>query len=169
MAGKTVYDCPPDEFVRFVPEMIKSGVKVFGGCCGTDATHIKALSEVLKDVRLEDTAAGDSEFLSTERHVFSLEELTAPERFIQCREDLEDDAADFDEDEMIGIDLDNDPDLEELESSQWSFSSPICFRCQDADTLESALRVFQGRAAYTGTLSLEELDPLVNRYGLVVL
>ena len=167
--GKTVYDCPPDEFVRFVPEMIKSGVKVFGGCCGTDATHIKALSEVLKDVRLEDTAAGDSEFLSTERHVFSLEELTAPERFIQCGEDLEDDAADFDEDEMIGIDLDNDPDLEELESSQWSFSSPVCFRCQDAEILESALRVFQGRAAFTGTLPQKELDPLVNRYGLVVL
>ena len=168
--GKTVYDCSPDEFVRFIPEMLEAGVKVFGGCCGTDAAHIKALSEALKDVRLAETTASDNEeYLSTERHVFSLNSVSVPERFIPCGEDLEDDAADFDEDEMIGIDLDDDPDLEELESSQWSFSSPVCFTSSDAAILESALRIFQGRAAYTGQLSTESLDPLVRKYGLIVL
>ena len=70
---------------------------------------------------------------------------------------------------MIGIDLDDDPDIDELESVQWNFCSPVCFRCSDTGTLESALRVFQGRAAYTGPLTAEELAPLIEKYGLVIL
>ena len=33
--GEAVYNCPPEEFVALVPEMLKAGVALFGGCCGT--------------------------------------------------------------------------------------------------------------------------------------
>ena len=169
--GKTVYNCPHDQFISHLPEMIDAGVMAFGGCCGTDSSHVGALAEALKGAELKPHKAehDGNIMLSTERHVFAVEEGTLPDHFIPCDEDLEDEAADFDEDEMLGIDLDEDSDLEELESVQWSFSSPVCFRCSDAGILESALRAFQGRAAYTGTLSADELDPLVSRYGLAVI
>ena len=169
--GRSVYHCPPDEYISHLNEMIEAGVMVFGGCCGTDSSHIRALAGALRNAQLMPNSPADdgTVLLSTERHIFRIESGTLPERFIPCGEDLEDDASDFDEDEMMGIDLDGDPDLEELESVQWSFSAPVCFRCGDAAILESALRSFQGRAAYTGPLSAEELEPLVRRYGLVII
>lgn len=167
--GKVEYDCPPDEFVKLVPEMIAAGVKVFGGCCGTDASHIRALAEVLKNAELPQTDPHDGLFLSVERDVFRMERGAAPERFIPCGKDLRTDASGFGKDELMGIDLDCDADISELESVQWRFRNPVCFRCSDPKILESALRVFQGRAAYTGDISEDEMDILSERYGLVVL
>ena len=166
--GNAVYDCPPDEFVRLIPEMIAAGVKAFGGCCGTDASHIKALASVLKDAELPDKDRHDDLFLSVERDVFRIEEGTEPKRFVPCGKDLRTDSSGFGKDEMMGIDLD-DADIAELESVQWRFKKPVCFRCSDPEILESALRVFQGRAAYTGPLGRDSLAPLVSRYGLVLI
>ena len=36
-----------------------------------------------------------------------------------------------------------------------------------ADLLEAALRVYQGRALYEGGLSEEELKPLAEKYGVI--
>ena len=48
--GEAVYNCPPEEFVALVPEMLKAGVALFGGCCGTTPDHIAALRALI-DVR----------------------------------------------------------------------------------------------------------------------
>ena len=45
--GQAIYNCPPEEFVSFVDEMLAAGVSIFGGCCGTDEGHIAALKQVL--------------------------------------------------------------------------------------------------------------------------
>lgn len=45
--GRTVYDCPPEQFVSLVPDMLACGVMIFGGCCGTTAAHIAALRAAL--------------------------------------------------------------------------------------------------------------------------
>ena len=45
--GKAVYSCPPEEFTALVPELLQTGVAIFGGCCGTDAGHIAALKKAL--------------------------------------------------------------------------------------------------------------------------
>ena len=165
--GKTVYDCPPDEFVKLVPEMIAAGVKVFGGCCGTDASHIRALASALKDAELPEKGRHDGIFLSVERDVFPFKKGDSPERFIPCGKDLRTDASGFGKGEMMGIDLDGDSDIAELESVQWKFRNPVCFRSSDAEVLESALRCFQGRAAVTG--EAEGLEELAVKYGAVML
>lgn len=41
--GKTVFDVTPDEFAEELLEIIKSGVRVSGGCCGTTPEYIRAL------------------------------------------------------------------------------------------------------------------------------
>ena len=38
--GKAVYDCTPEQFTALVPDMLASGVMIFGGCCGTTPEHI---------------------------------------------------------------------------------------------------------------------------------
>ena len=42
MDGKTVFPESPEDMVAHLPELIKSGVKIIGGCCGTTPDHIKA-------------------------------------------------------------------------------------------------------------------------------
>ena len=41
--GKTVYQNSINEFLQYVPELISSGAKFIGGCCGTNNEFIKAL------------------------------------------------------------------------------------------------------------------------------
>jgi 5-methyltetrahydrofolate--homocysteine methyltransferase len=45
--GKTCYDMTPEDFVGPVMDAYKAGVRAIGGCCGTDASYIKALKEAL--------------------------------------------------------------------------------------------------------------------------
>ncbi len=47
--GKTVYRMTPTEFADACADLIDSGVRIIGGCCGTTPQHIQALTEKLKD------------------------------------------------------------------------------------------------------------------------
>ena len=46
--GGTVYDVTPEEFAEDVCAMVKAGVRVIGGCCGTTPDYIRALTEKLR-------------------------------------------------------------------------------------------------------------------------
>lgn len=43
--GKTVFDITPNEFADEVCDLVKMGVRVIGGCCGTTPQYIKLLNE----------------------------------------------------------------------------------------------------------------------------
>jgi 5-methyltetrahydrofolate--homocysteine methyltransferase len=45
--GKTVFRESPEMMASFVPELIKAGANIIGGCCGTTPEHIKAMGRVL--------------------------------------------------------------------------------------------------------------------------
>ena len=58
-------------------------------------------------------------------------------------------------------------DVDALADCQYMISKPLCLVCDQADLLEAALRIYQGRALYEGGLSEEELKPLVGKYGVI--
>ncbi len=41
--GKTVFDVTPDEFAEEVAALVKKGVRLVGGCCGTTPAHLATL------------------------------------------------------------------------------------------------------------------------------
>lgn len=45
--GKTVFRESPELMASYVPELIKAGANIVGGCCGTTPEHIKAIGKVL--------------------------------------------------------------------------------------------------------------------------
>jgi 5-methyltetrahydrofolate--homocysteine methyltransferase len=45
--GKTVFRESPAMMASFVPELIKAGANIIGGCCGTTPEHIKAIGSVI--------------------------------------------------------------------------------------------------------------------------
>jgi 5-methyltetrahydrofolate--homocysteine methyltransferase len=45
--GKTVYRESPEIMASFVPELLKAGANIIGGCCGTTPEHIKEIARKL--------------------------------------------------------------------------------------------------------------------------
>ena len=50
VGGKTVFDVSPSEFADEVSAMVRSGVSIIGGCCGTTPEYIKALKSAISGV-----------------------------------------------------------------------------------------------------------------------
>jgi methionine synthase I (cobalamin-dependent) len=170
--GKTVYDCPPEEFAGYVQPMLEAGVAVFGGCCGTTAEHIAALRAALENAKFVRPAPQHSDMLpaSTEKNTACLPVDAKHGRVLEVSGNLEDDISDeLDSAEaMIAIHLAGWDDIDAFADCQYMISKPLCIICDDADVLESALRVYQGRALYEGPLAEAELLPLCGKYGLII-
>jgi 5-methyltetrahydrofolate--homocysteine methyltransferase len=49
--GRFGYSQTLEEYVRFVPELIRSGAGFVGGCCGTNPSFIRAMAREIKEVR----------------------------------------------------------------------------------------------------------------------
>jgi 5-methyltetrahydrofolate--homocysteine methyltransferase len=45
--GKTVFRESPEFMASFVPQLIKAGVNIIGGCCGTTPEHIKRIAKII--------------------------------------------------------------------------------------------------------------------------
>ncbi len=49
MGGQMVYSLSPEEMANFIPEILEAGVRIIGGCCGTQPEHIGAMTRRLGD------------------------------------------------------------------------------------------------------------------------
>jgi 5-methyltetrahydrofolate--homocysteine methyltransferase len=47
-SGDVVYSQPLEDYVRHVPEIVKNGANIIGGCCGTDPDYIRAMAAALR-------------------------------------------------------------------------------------------------------------------------
>lgn len=50
--GRVTYSQPLEDYVRFVPEIVRAGAGLVGGCCGTNPSYIRAMARAVKEVRL---------------------------------------------------------------------------------------------------------------------
>ncbi len=169
--GETVYDCPPEEFTAYLADMAAAGVKIFGGCCGTTADHIRALFERTASLQMTDPAPKNAEMLpcATEKELLFLPPDVTGGPVIPAGADLESALEDaMEEDgEIVTVVLESFDQLDDFAAAQYLISRPLCLKCDDAALLEQALRLYQGRALYEGPLTEEQLQPLANRYGLI--
>ena len=172
VGGKTVYDCTPEDFTAFVPAMLEAGVAVFGGCCGTTAAHIKALRDALRGAKFVPPAPQHTDLLpaATEKLPCYLPVDAGHGAVLTAGADLEDRLADaLDGDApMVALRIDTWEDIDALTDVQYLLTKPLCLVCDDAELLEAALRVYQGRALHEGVLPEAALLPLSARYGLLI-
>jgi 5-methyltetrahydrofolate--homocysteine methyltransferase len=52
IGGQDVFPDTPEKMAEFVPEIIKAGANIIGGCCGTTPAHIKAMREAVNKINL---------------------------------------------------------------------------------------------------------------------
>ena len=170
--GEAVYNCPPEEFVALVPEMLKAGVVLFGGCCGTTEEHIAALKAALKDAEYVRPAPECLDLLpaATEKEAFFLPADATHGAVLTADGDLEAKLSDAMDDEwpMVALKLASWADVDALADYQYMIRKPLCLICDDAELLEAGLRAYQGRALYEGNLTEDALAPLLEKYGLLV-
>lgn len=168
--GQTVYTVKAEEFSAYVPALAEAGVNIFGACCGSDESFIAAIRKALDSVAMKSPLPVRPDLLpcATEKNVYLLDPQAECRQVFACDDDLEDNLCEPDEGELIGVEIRSAEDLAFFSDAQYAVSNPLCIFCDDAELLEKALRAYQGRPLYEGSLSDEELLPLVEKYGLII-
>jgi len=193
--GKTVFDVLPDEFSDEVTALIKEGVRIAGGCCGTTPEYIKALvgkSSTLSPVPIEEkniTCVSSYTHACTfdSRPVLIGERInpTGKKRF---KEALRENDINYILNEGInqeekGVDiLDVNVGLPEIDEKemltrtvcelQAISSLPLQIDTSSPEALESALRRYNGKAMINSVNgkkeSMDSVFPLAKKYGGLV-
>lgn len=193
--GKTVYDVEPAEFARDVAELMKRGVRIAGGCCGTTPEYISALVGAdggLAPVSIDKKSAT---LVSSYTHAVELGaapvligERINPTGKKRFKEALRANDMDYilkegiaQQDKGVHI-LDVNvglPDIDEvsmLKSAvcelQAIIDLPLQIDTSNAEAMETALRRYNGKAMINSvngkTESMEAVFPLAKKYGGLV-
>ncbi|CUS81430.1 homocysteine S-methyltransferase, partial [Candidatus Kryptonium thompsonii] len=51
--GRSVYHASPEYLATYAKQLVEAGVKIIGACCGSTPSHIKAIANAVKDLRLK--------------------------------------------------------------------------------------------------------------------
>ena len=200
--GKTYYDVEPEVFACLMRQITRMGASVIGGCCGTTPEHIRSMTEVCRrddifPIREKEytvvSSYGQSVFLgnSTEKKHGSViigERInpTGKKRFKQALKEhdldyiLREGIAQQDNgahilDVNVGL-----PDIDELSlmrevvlELQSVVNLPLQIDTVDAEAMENALRIYNGKAMVNSVSgkqeSMDKVFPLIQKYGGVVI
>ena len=50
--GRLIYQTTPDHFAKAARELVAQGVRLIGGCCGTNPRHIAAMARAIAELKL---------------------------------------------------------------------------------------------------------------------
>ena len=193
--GKTVFDITADEFSGAVAELIKKGVRIAGGCCGTTPEYIKLLYEKIKDTTPLPIEPKHKTVVSSYAKAVELgtqpvligERInpTGKKRFKQALFDNDIDyilSEGINQQEKGAHILDVNVGLPGLDEKtvlktavtelQAVVDLPLQIDTADIDAMETALRRYNGKAMVNSVNgkkeSMKAVFPLVKKYGGVV-
>ncbi|MCH5348851.1 MAG: homocysteine S-methyltransferase family protein, partial [Oscillospiraceae bacterium] len=188
------YDITPDKFAESMTGLVKYGIKIVGGCCGTTPEFIKAVTEKLKgmkyvkrNVHLEAAVCSPAKTVIIDQPRIIGERInpTGKKLFKEAlkRGDIDYILGQAIEQVNAGADiLDVNvglPDIDEKEmmvkvvkALQSVTDLPLQLDSTRPDVLEAALRVYNGKPIVNSVNaeegSLEAIFPIVKKYGAAV-
>ncbi len=193
--GQTVYDVDPIAFAAEVKSLVKAGVRVVGGCCGTTPAYIRALKEQTKDLSPLPLQDKGRTVISSYTHALTFGEAprligerinpTGKKRLKQAliENDLEYILSEGVSQQEKGVHvLDVNvglPDIDEVRMLTDAVSQlqavidlPLQIDTADAAAMEAALRRYNGKAMVNSVSgkaeSMHAIFPLVRKYGGLV-
>ncbi len=189
---KTVYDITSAEFGKYIKFMAEKGVRVFGGCCGTNPDFIKTVCEQLKDISPLKTKEKDftvicssTETIFLDRKVTIVGERINPTGKSKYKEELREKSVNYIQTEavkqkeegahILGLNV-GLPEIDEKEmmikavkSIQKVVQLPINIDSPNAEVLEAGARVYNGKPSINSVNGKEEtmnkVFPVVKKYG----
>ena len=193
--GVTVFDVSPEEFALATAELVKDGLRIVGGCCGTTPEHISALVSATVNMSAIPVEKKNISVVSSfskavcfgERPVLIGERInpTGKKRF---KEALRSGDVDYILNEGINQEekgvhiLDVNVGLPEIDEAQMLCrvvcelqavtSLPLQIDTSDPLAMEAALRRYNGKAMINSVNgkqeSIDAVFPLVKKYGGLV-
>ncbi|HEX3025874.1 MAG TPA: homocysteine S-methyltransferase family protein, partial [Clostridia bacterium] len=165
--GKTgVYDISPLQFAQKVPDFLAAGISILGGCCGTTPEHIGLMRETIDrlpdPIPADGTCSAGLPLAAGERSLFEIGPDILPSAQTVACEDLAETLGDI-SGGPIRIPVHNADDAREFGmNAPFLSAGPVIFSSGDAQALEAALKLYQGRAlieagAGIGDRALSEL------------
>ena len=194
--GQTYYDVLPEEFAEDLKKIVEMGAAVVGGCCGTTPDHIRAMAERCRGCSLipvtekEYTVVssyGQSVFLGEGSKIIG-ERInpTGKKRFKQALKEhdldyvlregiMQQDKGAHILDVNVGLPDIDEPALmrEVVQELQSVTNLPLQIDTVDAEAMEGALRIYNGKAMVNSVSgkqeSMDTVFPLIRKYGGVVI
>ena len=190
--GSTVFDVSPSEFAKDVGEMLRLGISVAGGCCGTTPAHISELVKNTADIPHTPVAEKNLSLVSSYTHAvsFGISPVLIGERINPTGKKLFKEALrrkDMDyilkeglaEEECGAEILDVNVGLPEIDEAsmlrdavrelQAVTALPLQIDTADPVAMEAALRIYNGKAMINSVNgkreSMDAVFPLVKKYG----
>lgn len=192
--GENIYTVSPTEFATDVSALMREGVRLAGGCCGTTPDHIKALVEESKELSTPFTDKKSATIITsrTKAITFDKEPILIGNGIDPANDDICDalregdteallDEAMAQQDEevvvlRVNVSLEDTDEKELLSAAvgelQTMIDLPLLLDSADRAALESALRRYNGKplvGPIADTAQLRELLPLIKAYGGVAL
>lgn len=188
------YDILPDEFADSVLSLLKYGIKIVGGCCGTTPQYIKKIKEVLADKKYQpQTKCVDTTVCSASTAVEINEPRIIGERINPTgkklfKQALVDNNVDYiltqalsqvnAGAEILDVNVGH-PEIDEkvmmervLKAIQSVCDAPLQIDSTKPDVLEAGLRHYNGKPIVNSVngeeQSLNNVLPLVKKYGASV-
>lgn len=193
--GKTVYDVLPEEFSNLMCEYVKSGIRIFGGCCGTNPEYILKTVQKTKNISPKPVTDKGITMVSSYTHavIFDKTPVLIGERINPTgkklfKEALRNNDIDYilneglkQQEKGVHI-LDVNVGLPEIDENE--MLEKVCFELQsiidlplqidttNVDAMENALRHYNGKAMINSVNgkeeNMKEIFPLVKKYGGLV-
>lgn len=193
--GETVYEITPVEYAGYVSRMLKAGVKIIGGCCGTTPDFIREIRKVADmQVPVAITVQHVTAVTSTTQTVILDNKITVigerinPTGKPKLKEALRNNQIEY----ILGEALDQAkngadildinvglPEIDEpgviaqvIKKVQGISSLPLQIDSADIHAIEAGLRACNGRPLVNSVNGksevMAELFPIVKKYGAVV-
>ncbi len=190
--GETVYDITADEFSEHLKDIVKSGARIVGGCCGTTPEYIKKTVSAVSGLEPLEIIKRDKTCVSSYTHAVNFDNLpiiigerinpTGKPRFKQALNENDTDyilGEGISQAENGAHILDVNVGLPEIDEKtvlknvvyelQTVTDLPLQIDTSDFDAMESAMRVYNGKPLVNSVNGKEEsmkkVFPLVKKYG----
>ena len=193
--GKTAYNVRPEEYAVAVAEMVREGVRVVGGCCGTTPDFIRAVVKAVADIPFVESkpvrgaaCCSGQKTVLLDGGVAVIGERINPTGKKKLKAAIRENRMDYILGEAIdqanaGSDiLDVNVGLPEIDEPamlarvvkavQGVATVPLQIDSADPAAIEAAVRVYNGKPIINSTngkkSSLDAILPIAKRYGALV-
>lgn len=193
--GKTYYDISPEEFAAYMEQIVKKGALIVGGCCGTTPEHIRLLVERCAGLQVYPPQKKTQTVVSSygKAVVFGPQSKiigerinpTGKKKFKQALKEhdidyilkegiMQEEKGAHILDVNVGLpDIDETAMLKEVVESLQSITSlPLQIDTVNIESMEAALRIYNGKAMVNSVSgkqeSMDAVFPLIQKYGGVV-
>lgn len=166
----------PVQFCDKCARLMRRGVKIIGGCCGTTPEYVSALRHMIDsfDIGRVNIAPAGYDILAAGRNVYYLDNDLEYSKPIACEIDMADALleASHESCDAVLIHLDTPDDGYRFSLNAHMVDMPVAFESESLEALDAALLHYNGKALVVSTsceLEREELEEVAARYGAVVL